>query len=115
MTTSEPARRRVWTPIWWDRDDSEPQVECMGIQHFADIWFAGCPHEPKRAELIEAARALCNEDSPEDYQILEVVARTYFTAWALEDRRHIEQWPLALLVLAGLREAGYDVVRKEVS
>lgn len=105
-------RVRVWTPVWWNRSKDDPMVECYTVEHHADEWFAGCPHEPTPTELLDSARSLCDEIAS-DQRVLEVIAKSYFRAWSLkgQQRRHINQWPLALIVLAGLREAGYDVVR----
>lgn len=100
---------------WTAAREGRDQVPCGSVTHHKDSWFTDCEHTPKVWDYTESARALCDE-SGADSDILEVISSVYFTSWSLHRRQgvnHVEQWPLALTVLAGLREAGFEVVRRD--
>jgi hypothetical protein len=106
---------RIWRKPWWDRDEDEPTVTCGNVSHWEETWFIDCDHTPEVWDYTESARALCDETGA-DRDVLDVISSVYFTAWSLHRRRgvdHVNQWPLALVVLAGLREAGYEVVKRD--
>lgn len=121
---SEHRQVRVWAGDWLERyvaaRDGRDQVACGAVSHHKDSWFLDCEHTPTVWDYVESARAQCAESEPKggrgnDSEVLEVISSVYFQAWCLHRRQgsdHVEQWPLALVVLAGLREAGYEVVKR---
>src|SRR4051812_47660963 len=86
---------KVWTPNWYERPDDTPTVACGAAYHYADVWFQDCEHTPQVWDYTESARALCDETGA-DGDILEAIAKVYYTSWALHRRQgvdHVSQWP----------------------
>jgi hypothetical protein len=113
---------KVWPGDFLDHyvaaRDGIDQIPCGQVRHHKDAWFIDCEHTPHPRDLVESACALCDENADGDNKVLEAISSTYFQAWTLHRRvgsEHIEQWPLALIILAGLREAGFEVVRRDMA